>query len=177
MVIGTIGLDIPDELLVAAKAQSVRIEGEPGGPTDLADRYVEQLLDSRTRSQLQRILDGTYSTVDLLLLCHDSDRSVRLFYTLREIKRLERERLPQALYFFDFLHLRRPTSNAWNRARMADLRRQLGDPSDDAIHAAIRTCNDRRRRVHVPRTDVLSSARTTSIPGLSTRPAIRLMRW
>ena len=58
MVAGTIGCGVPEEVLEAAGVDVVRVEGEPGGPTGLADRYVEPMVGARARSQLQRVLDG-----------------------------------------------------------------------------------------------------------------------
>ena len=73
MVVGTVGTAVPEEVLVAAGAEVVPVTGEPGGATDLADRYVEPMVGKRARSQLQRLLDGTYAGLDLLLCSREEE--------------------------------------------------------------------------------------------------------
>ena len=65
MVVATIGAGVPEEVLAAAGADVVPVLGKPGDPTDLADGYVEPMVGERARSQLQRVLDGTYAHVSI----------------------------------------------------------------------------------------------------------------
>ena len=92
MVVGTIGAGVPEEVLLAAGAEVVPIVGRPGDGTELADLYVEPMVGERARSQLQRVLDGTYEHVDLIVFSREEDAPLRLFYVLREVRRLEPER-------------------------------------------------------------------------------------
>jgi hypothetical protein len=77
VVVGTIGAGVPEEVLAAAGADVVPVVGRPGDPTELADRYAEPMVGERARSQLQRILDGTYAHVELLV-CSREDAPLRL---------------------------------------------------------------------------------------------------
>ena len=60
MVVGTIGEGVPVEILAAAGVAVVPVVGQPGAPTTLADGFIEPMVGGRVRSQLQRLLDGTY---------------------------------------------------------------------------------------------------------------------
>lgn len=143
MRVGTIGAGVPEEVLLAAGADVVPIVGRPGDPTELADRYVEPMVGERARSQLQRVLDGTYADVGLIVFSRDADAPLRLFYTLREIRRLEPERALPELHLVDIQHLRRPATRRWNEDRVRDLCFLL-DVDDAALSQAIADCNVRR---------------------------------
>lgn len=150
LVVGCVGSDVPRELLHAAGLLPVWLTGTPGQPSADADRYLGTTTDPVTRSQLGRLLDGEYDFLDQLLISHDSEGSLRLFTCLREIQRVEpRPGLPVPC-FVDLLHLPYRTSAVYNRIRLRQLTRTLGDwtgsaVSDAAIRAAVRTCNDNRR--------------------------------
>jgi len=142
--VGTIGAGVPEEVLVAAGAEVVPIVGEPGGPTGEADRYVEPMVGERARSQLQRVLDGRYDGLDLVLFSREEDAPLRLFYALREIRRLEPGRGLPALHLVDLQHLGTPATRRWNVARVRELC-ELLDVDTAALPEAIRACNVRRR--------------------------------
>ena len=149
-VVGVVGTDVPLELLDAAGIRAVPIVGNPRGSTELADRWCEPQLDVLARSRLQRILDGSYGFVQRLLVCHDSEASLRVFYYLREIARLEPVLALPPLRFFDFVHLPHRTSTIWNRRRVEELRVWLGEwigrtVDDDELHDAIVARNECRR--------------------------------
>ena len=144
MVVGTVGSAVPEEVLAAAGVEVVPIEGAPGASTELADSVIEPMVGERARSQLQRLLDGTYREVELLLFSREQEASLRLFYTLRELRRLEPERGLPRLHLVDLQHLRTPATRRWNRARIVELCGVLGVDEAD-LPAAIRACNERRR--------------------------------
>jgi hypothetical protein len=79
---------------------------------------------------LAGLLEGAYP-IDRLVLCHDSDHTVRLYTAIR--------RLGKEAWFLDLLHEPRASTDAYNRARIAELGEWLGagDPAA-AIHAANR---------------------------------------
>jgi hypothetical protein len=144
MLVGTIGTGVPEEVLLASGADVVAIEGVPGGPTDLADRHVEPMVGERARAQLQAVLDGSHAGVELLLCSREEEAPLRLFYTLRELRRLEPERGLPRLHLVDLQHVARPATRRWNVARIRELCALL-DVDPAALPAAIRACNERRR--------------------------------
>jgi len=151
LVVGHVGADVPCELILAAGAVPVRVTGDPGSGTEAADRYLEGAVDGQARSQLERLLDGTYEALDLLLVGTDGEASTRLFYTLRAIEREfpGRHHLPAA-HVVDLLHLPHRTSAVYNRARLSALRELLeqwsgGPIPDTAIRSAIADLNASRR--------------------------------
>ena len=143
MVVGTIGAGVPEEVLVAAGVDIVRISGAPGAPTDVADRYLEPMVGERARSQLQRVLDGTYRAVELLVCSREEDAPLRLFYALREIRRLEPERRLPRLHLVDLQHLGTEATRRWNVRCVRELCAVLG-VDDAALADGVRACNRRR---------------------------------
>jgi hypothetical protein len=149
VVVGTVGEGVPEEVLVAAGVEVVAVAGAPGEPTELAERFVEPMVGERARSQLQRLLDGSYGRLDLLLFSREEDALLRLFYTVREIRRLEPARgLPPAR-LVDLQQLATPATRRWNRERIRALCSLLR-VEDDALPPAIAKCNSRRRRTASP---------------------------
>ena len=138
MVVGTIGVGVPEEVLAAAGADVVPILGSPGDATELADRYVEPMVGARARSQLQRVLDGTYEHVDLIVFSREEDAPLRLFYVLREVRRLEPERRIPSLHLLDIQHLGTTATRRWNEDRVRELCAVVG-ADDDSLAEAIAT--------------------------------------
>ncbi|HUV73777.1 MAG TPA: 2-hydroxyacyl-CoA dehydratase, partial [Anaerolineae bacterium] len=88
-VVGCLGSDVPEELLVAAGVFPVRICGDPEAELQAADRYIERAFNPRVRSQFLRIIDGSYSYLDHLIVSSSSDALVRVFYYLRALRGME----------------------------------------------------------------------------------------
>lgn len=149
MIVGVLGGGVPEEALVAAGVEEVAIDGEPGGPTDLADAYVEPMVGARARSQLQRLLDGTYAGLDLIVCSRETEPPLRLFYTLRELRRLEPGRGVPPVRVVDFQHLGTEANHRWNVAQVRALCAAVG-ASADRLSDAIRACNERRRSESAP---------------------------
>lgn len=143
MHIGTLGEGVPEEILVAAGAHIVEVQGEPGGPTDIADEFVEPMVGARARSQLQRLLDGTYDDLDCVIVSREADAPLRLFYSLREVKRLEPRRLRAEVHLFDFQHLESDPVWRYNLSRGRELMDIVGAAAS-ALPAAIEQCNSER---------------------------------
>lgn len=116
--VGIVGGDVPEEPLRAAGLHPFRLVGAPGAPTPIADRFVERAVDPVARSIFERLLDGTYGWLTRLVLCHDSDATVRLYHYLRELRRIEPQRELPELAFVDVLHQPARTSAAYTRQRL-----------------------------------------------------------
>ncbi len=150
-VVGCLGNDVPEEILIAAGYLPVRICGDPrGGNGGSTDRYIERAFDPLVRSQFRRIVGGSYSFLDHLIINSSSDALVRIFYYLRELRRVEPDLPVPELYFFDFLHTRYRTSAIYNRERLIELKKVVehwrGQPiTEEDIKRAIDICNENRR--------------------------------
>ncbi|MGI5230665.1 2-hydroxyacyl-CoA dehydratase [Actinoallomurus sp. CA-142502] len=123
-VVGCVGADVPVELVTAAGALPVRLSGDPARDRAVADRYLGTGLDPAARSILAGLLSGE-PEVDLLLISNDSAASLRLFYTVRELRRLGVEPSLPRTHLVDILHLPHRTTARYNRVRLAETKELL----------------------------------------------------
>lgn len=117
-IIGMVGQDVPAELITAVGATALRLRGEPGRDTAVADHYLGTGLDPATRSLLTLLLGREFGTLDALVVSADCDASLRLYYVLREIARVEPETHIPPVHLVDILHLPRATTTRYDRARV-----------------------------------------------------------
>lgn len=150
LVIGYVGGDVPVELLTAAGALPIRLWGDPEVDTAPGDLYLGRGLDPAVRSILTLLLAERYGRLDRIVVSRDCEASLRLFYALRELRRVEPSLgLPEA-YLVDFLHLPHRTTFLYNRRRLDQLRERLvgwtGRPiSDSDLEWAIERHDEQRR--------------------------------
>lgn len=121
MVIGYVGQDVPVELLTAAGALPVRLAGLPGTDVAVGERYLGRGVDEPARSVLTRLLAGEYGRLDRLLISRDCEASLRLFYAIRELRRMEPGLGLPETYLFDLLHLPHWTTTRYDRVRFGEL--------------------------------------------------------
>ncbi|EXG82703.1 2-hydroxyacyl-CoA dehydratase family protein [Cryptosporangium arvum] len=152
-VVGYVGADTPVELVTAAGALPVRLSGRPGRPLGHAREYLGAGVDPATLSILAGLLDEAHP-LDLLLVSHDSEASLQLFYALRELRRLGLEPQLPPTWLVDVLHLPHRSTATYNLVRLRELRSRLerfaGATIDaDALAAAVATHEEIRsaRRV------------------------------
>ncbi|RBM21018.1 2-hydroxyacyl-CoA dehydratase [Prauserella sp. PE36] len=124
-VIGYVGADVPVELLTAAGAHPVRLTGSPGEPSTAGDRYLGTGLDPVARSVLTRLLDGAYGCLDGLVVGRDCEASSRLFYAVRELKRIDPAAPLPPVQLVDVLHLPHRTTTRYVHAKLTELRATL----------------------------------------------------
>jgi benzoyl-CoA reductase/2-hydroxyglutaryl-CoA dehydratase subunit BcrC/BadD/HgdB len=145
---GYVGADVPVELITAAGLRPLRLAGKPGEDSTLGDRYLGRGVDPVARSILTRILTGDYGPLEAVVVSRDCEASLRLFYALRELHRVEPGlRLPP-VRLVDVLHLPHHTTTRYVHAKIAQLREWLGQwrrIGDDDLAAAI-TAHDTLRR-------------------------------
>lgn len=149
-VVGCLGSDVPEEILIAFGYLPVRIMGDPKTPTDLADEYLEQGFDPVIRAQFARLLAGSYQYLDYLVISNSSDADIRLYYYLRALSHMGHEVELPKLYFYDFLHTRFRDSALYNRQRTKELIQELESWSGRSLHEgelwdSIRICNQNRK--------------------------------
>ncbi len=150
-VIGCMGDDVPEELLMAAGFLPIRICGSPDADLAAADQYVERAFDPLIRAQFaQIVVHGAYRYLDHLVVSKSSDQLVRIFYYLRALRQMEPTAPVPDLYFAELLHTRYRSSALYNRERMREFRQVIqgwrGAPiSDEALAGAIAVANENRR--------------------------------
>ncbi|MEV4566260.1 2-hydroxyacyl-CoA dehydratase family protein [Nonomuraea sp. NPDC049419] len=123
--VGYVGADVPVELLTAAGLRAIRLTGDPESGSEPGDRFLGRGVDPAARSVLTRLLDGAFGDLDRVVVSHDCEASLRLFYALRELRRVEPGRgLPEA-YLVDLLHLPHRTTARYNRRRVGEFAARL----------------------------------------------------
>lgn len=149
-VIGELGCDVPDELVIAAGMLPVRIYADPRKPLVETDRYLEYSFEPMVRAQFERIIDGTYTRLcDEVVISNSTDIVIRVFLYLRELHRTEPERDFPPVYFIDWLFTRKEAYAEHNEFTLDLFRKELeklrgAEITDDEIRAAGRICNDNR---------------------------------
>ncbi|VVJ17547.1 Uncharacterised protein [Amycolatopsis camponoti] len=146
--VGYVGADVPVELITAAGLLPLRLTGKPGQDRAPGDRYLGRGVDPVARSILTRILAEDYGPLEAIVVSRDCEASLRLFYALRELHRVEPERRLPPVRLVDVLHLPHHTTTRYVHAKIAQLREWLGQwrpIGDDDLAAAI-TAHDTLRR-------------------------------
>jgi benzoyl-CoA reductase/2-hydroxyglutaryl-CoA dehydratase subunit BcrC/BadD/HgdB len=111
----------------------------------LANEYMEEGFDSRTRAIFDRLLSEEWSAIDTLVIPRTSEQEHKLFLYLREVARQEPERrLPRTL-LYNLLHARSEEARAYGLARTRELCGALGSVSEEALHRAIAEGNAARK--------------------------------
>jgi benzoyl-CoA reductase/2-hydroxyglutaryl-CoA dehydratase subunit BcrC/BadD/HgdB len=140
--VGYVGADVPRELIEAAGLRPLRLAPVPVESVALADAILGPGVDEPTRLVLAGLLERRYP-IDALVLCHDSEHTVRLYTSLRALG----PELP--LHFFDLLHLPTAATAAYDLVRIRELVTVLeewGDPIErDVLAEAIDAANRSRR--------------------------------
>lgn len=149
-IVGCLGSDVPEELLIAFGFLPVRIFGSPNVHSALAEDYLENGFDPLIRAQFTRIIDGSYQYLDHLIISNSSDAVIRVYYYLRALNHMENELHVPDLYFFDFLHTRFRISALYNRHRTEELISELENWSgrslnESELRRSINVCNENRK--------------------------------
>jgi hypothetical protein len=166
--VGYIGADVPRELIEGAGRAALRLAPIAGIDTTDADRILGPGVAASTRRVLAALLEGAYP-VDCVVLCHDSDHTVRLYTALRRL------RPAFELLFLDLLHLERPSSAAYGRARLEELALRLGtEDVERAIEASNRARALGPRLAELRRGGAIAGADALALLGAGTAlPAAR----
>lgn len=149
-VIGKLGFDVPDELLLAAGMFPVQICADAGKPLREANKYLENAFEPVVRAQFEKLADGTYGDLlDALAISNSNDTIIRIFYYLRELHRVEPEKNVPPVAFIDWTFTR---SRLWqDRCEFViDLFRKQVEQwagrtvTDEEIRAAGKRMNENR---------------------------------
>ena len=108
-VIGKMGCDVPDELIIAGGMLPVQIYADPAKELKETDVYLEYAFDPMVRAQFEKIVDGTYAgQIDALAISNSTDVIIRTYLYLRELHRVEPEKALPEMEFIDWLFTRKP---------------------------------------------------------------------
>jgi benzoyl-CoA reductase/2-hydroxyglutaryl-CoA dehydratase subunit BcrC/BadD/HgdB len=147
-VAGYVGADVPVELLTAAGHLPVRLSGSPDEDAAEGRRLLGGGLDPVACSILTRLLAGAFGPLDLLVVSHDCEASLRLFYVLRELARVAPEVALPPLHLVDVLHLPHRTTTRYDLAQVRRFRAWLGERGspvpDDGFARAVAAHDDLR---------------------------------
>lgn len=150
-VIGKLGCDVPDELIIAAGMLPVQVYADAQKPLHETNRYLEYAFDPMVRAQFERLVDGTYAElIDALAISNSTDVVIRIWLYLRELHRVEPEKAVPPVAFIDWLFSRHRLHQTHDESVVALFRKQVeewaGHPvTDEEIRAAGQLCNENRQ--------------------------------
>lgn len=150
-VIGELGCDVPDELIMAGGMLPVRVYADPEKPLVETDKYLEYAFDPVVRAQFEKIVDGTYAELfDALAISNSTDVVIRIFLYLREMHRVEPHKAIPPVEFIDWLFTRNRLHQVRNEHTIALFRKAVEgwagrEITDEEIRAAAKVCNDDRQ--------------------------------
>ncbi|UJW30231.1 2-hydroxyacyl-CoA dehydratase family protein [Saccharothrix sp. AJ9571] len=179
-VAGYVGADVPVELLTAAGMLPLRLTGSPDEDASAGRERLGGGLDAVACSVLTRLLEGAYGHLDVLVLSRDCEASLRLFYVLREIRRVEPSIALPPLHLVDVLHLPHHTTTRYVLAKVRQFRswleavagRRIGDDdlaaaiaAHDRVRGLLREVGTHRGERRLTGTEALSLVSvTTAMP-------------
>ena len=150
-VLGELGFDVPEELVLAAGMFPVRIYADPEKSLEETDKYLEYSFEPVVRAQFEKIIDGTYgSQIDFLAISNSTDVIIRIFLYLRELKRVEPEKPVPPITFIDWLFTRHRLHQMRDEVVIDLFKKQLEEWSgkeitDEAVRKAGEVLNENRR--------------------------------
>lgn len=107
IIVGELGCDVPDELILAAGMFPVHIYADPQKPLLETDRYLEYAFDPVVRAQFEKIVDGTYGElIDYLAVSNSTDVIIRIYLYLREMHRQGMGKNLPPVEFIDWMFTR-----------------------------------------------------------------------
>lgn len=149
-VLGKVGFDVPDELVMAAGMLPVQVYADPAKPLVQTDKYLEHAFEPVVRAQFERLVDGTYSDLtDCIAISNSTDIVIRIYLYLRELKRVEPDKPIPPVAFIDWLFTRHRLHQTRNEFVISLFKEQLEQwcgyaITDDQVRAAGKICNDNR---------------------------------
>ena len=149
-VVGKMGFDVPDELIIAAGMLPIQIYADPRKELKETNKYLEFAFEPVVRAQFEKLIDGTYADqIDYLAISNSTDVIIRIFLYLRELHRQEPERRMPEISFIDILFTRHRLHQTRNEFVFdlfrKDVERWAGHPvTDEDIRKAGIICNENR---------------------------------
>lgn len=154
-VVGKLGFDVPDELILAAGMMPVQVYADPDRALTETDTYLEYAFDPMVRAQFEKIVDGTYQDqIDYLAVSNSTDVIIRVYLYLRELKRQEPEKPVPEVEFIDWLFTRNRLHQVRNEHTLQLFRDTVEDwagrkITDEEIAEAAKICNANRQALRL----------------------------
>lgn len=144
-VIAFLGATVPVELIAASGAYPLRLKGA-SGDTTLADELMEPVRELYLRRIFNRLLAGALDWLDLIVVPRSSEGLLQFYYLVEYARNYRGHTHMPRLVLLDLLQTPFNYTIDYNRARLADLRQELGAVtgtaiSDDALSCQIRRYN------------------------------------
>lgn len=139
--VGYFGHDVPVELILAAGAHPIGLDGRPDRPTPRADTYLEDTFSPVSRSIAEQWLNGELDNLEAVVFSRSDDSAQRLYYYLCELQRRKQCGGPRPL-MYDLASCKRDSSLAHTIDATRHLARELGT-SADALPKAIEHVRER----------------------------------
>ncbi len=136
MLAGYLSANIPLEILHAAGILPIHLQGEPSLSTEQADKFMEAAFDPLTRSVFERLLQGHFDELDMLILPRANDAHQRLYYYLCELLRTYPEYSLPEVSLLDLLNTLRPASDRHNQRHLSQFIEKLGQRTGRNIDTA-----------------------------------------
>lgn len=149
-VLGKLGCDVPDELVIAAGMLPVQVYADQSKLLAETDKYLEFAFEPVVRAQFEKLVDGTYqSQIDALAISNSTDIVIRVFLYLRELKRVEPDKPIPPVEFIDWLFTRKEMHRRRDKFVIELFQRRIEEWSgreiaDEEIRAAGKICNENR---------------------------------
>lgn len=150
VIVGKLGCDVPDELLLAAGFFPVQVYANPEKSLIETNQYLEYAFDPVVRAQFEKIVDGTYAELlDYLVVSNSTDVIIRIYLYLREIHRVEPEKSVPPVEFIDWLFTRNRLHQVRNEHTLNLFKETLErwaekTITDEEVKAAAEICNKNR---------------------------------
>ncbi|MCD8333028.1 MAG: 2-hydroxyacyl-CoA dehydratase family protein [Clostridiales bacterium] len=150
-VVGELGSDVPDEILIGGGMLPIRVYAEPDKPLTETDRYLEYAFDPVVRAQFEKIVDGTYaSQIDALAVSNSTDVLIRTYLYLRELKRVEPQKAVPEVACIDWLFTRNYLYQTRNEGTIERFWKETEQwaghaVTDEDIRKGAAICNENRQ--------------------------------
>jgi hypothetical protein len=136
---------VPWEVLRAAGYTPRLLDNEPG-PTPFADRFMEDVFETRIRVIFDRLCSGVWNHLDVVVFPRTSEPEHKLYLYLREMSRLGYSQGMPRLYLYNLLHTRSPESYDYGLERTRQMVLDFG-ASESNLRDAIAESNRARGAV------------------------------
>ncbi len=125
-VVGVLGGAAPVELIEAADAFPLRLRGDPAGPTDAADAWMEPVQEGALRSIFNQLLTGGLDWLDLIVVPRSSEQLVQFYHLAEHVRAEEPDLAMPPLHLVNLLQTPEARSTRFNRREMERLAEALG---------------------------------------------------
>lgn len=149
-IVGCLGLDIPEEMILAAGMLPVQVKAHPEASLTAVASYCEGSSGPILASLTTRLLDGTYDYLDYLAIATRPAFYSEIHAFLRELKKIQPERVKPGITLVDLHHEERASTHIFDRQTFSLFRSQLETwssrhISDADLNQAIASVNYNRR--------------------------------